>query len=93
MEKQDPTPLPRLVVSSAQLKLMSFGPRRAIIAALANDPDSSARELASRLHRPVTGPRLTGPDRSEIAPGAVLVTGPVGWGMTCAPAFAEESFA
>jgi len=46
---------PRLAVSPQQLKLMSFGPRREIIAALANDPDLSARELAQRLHRPVTG--------------------------------------
>ena len=30
-------------------------PRHDIIAALANDPNSSARELAARLHRPVTG--------------------------------------
>jgi glycine/D-amino acid oxidase-like deaminating enzyme len=31
--------------------------------------------------------------RSEIAPGVVLVTGPGGRGMTCAPAIAEEIFA
>jgi DNA-binding MarR family transcriptional regulator len=55
MGKQDPTTPQRLVVSPAQLKLMSFGPRREIIAALANDPDLSARELAGRLRRPVTG--------------------------------------
>jgi glycine/D-amino acid oxidase-like deaminating enzyme len=30
--------------------------------------------------------------RSAIAPGAVLVTGPGGRGMTCAPAIAEETF-
>jgi hypothetical protein len=47
--------LPRLAVSTAQLKLMSYGPRREIIATLANDADLSARELAGRLHRPVTG--------------------------------------
>ena len=46
---------PRLAVSPEQLKLMSFGPRREIIAALANDPDLSARDLAQRLRRPVTG--------------------------------------
>jgi predicted transcriptional regulator len=46
---------PRLAVSPEQLKLMSFGPRREIIAALANDADLSARDLAERLHRPVTG--------------------------------------
>jgi predicted ArsR family transcriptional regulator len=46
---------PRLAVSPEQLKLMSFGPRREIIAALANDPDLSARDLALRLRRPVTG--------------------------------------
>jgi FAD dependent oxidoreductase TIGR03364 len=31
--------------------------------------------------------------RSGIAPGVVLVTGPGGRGMTCAPAIAEETFA
>jgi glycine/D-amino acid oxidase-like deaminating enzyme len=31
--------------------------------------------------------------RSSVAPGVVLVTGPGGRGMTCAPAIAEESFA
>jgi FAD dependent oxidoreductase TIGR03364 len=30
---------------------------------------------------------------SEAAPGAILVTGPGGRGMTCAPAIAEETFA
>ena len=45
----------RLAVTPDQLKLMSYGPRRDIIAALANDPDLSARDLAARLHRPVTG--------------------------------------
>jgi len=45
----------RLAVSPEQLKTMSFGPRREIIAALANDPDLSARDLAQRLKRPVTG--------------------------------------
>jgi FAD dependent oxidoreductase TIGR03364 len=31
--------------------------------------------------------------RSEVEPGVVLVTGPGGRGMTCAPAIAEETFA
>jgi glycine/D-amino acid oxidase-like deaminating enzyme len=31
--------------------------------------------------------------RSAVAPGVVLVTGPGGRGMTCAPAIAEETFA
>jgi FAD dependent oxidoreductase TIGR03364 len=30
--------------------------------------------------------------RSQVAPGVVLVTGPGGRGMTCAPAIAEETF-
>ena len=30
--------------------------------------------------------------RSEVAPGVVLVTGPGGRGMTCAPAIAEQTF-
>ena len=51
---QDPV-ADRLSVSAEQLKLMSFGPRREIIAALANDADLSARDLAGRLKRPVTG--------------------------------------
>jgi FAD dependent oxidoreductase TIGR03364 len=31
--------------------------------------------------------------RSQVAPGVVLVTGPGGRGMTCAPAISEETFA
>ena len=31
--------------------------------------------------------------RSQVAPGVVLVTGPGGRGMTCAPAIAEQTFA
>jgi predicted ArsR family transcriptional regulator len=38
----------------AQLRLMSFGPRRDIIALLANDPELSARQMAARLGRKVT---------------------------------------
>jgi DNA-binding transcriptional ArsR family regulator len=49
-----PTLEPVLKVSAEQLGLMSFGPRREIIAALANDANLSARELAARLRRPVT---------------------------------------
>jgi FAD dependent oxidoreductase TIGR03364 len=40
--------------------------------------------------------QVTGTDlyhRSQIAPGVILVTGPGGRGMTCAPAIAEETFA
>jgi len=40
--------------------------------------------------------QVTGDDlyhRSQVAPGVVLVTGPGGRGMTCAPAIAEETFA
>src|SRR5689334_18597607 len=55
MRQIDPSLRPRLRVSPEQLKLMSFGPRREIIAALANDADLSARELAERIRRPVTG--------------------------------------
>src|SRR6185312_15237536 len=51
----DPSLLPTLAVSPEQLKLISFGPRRDIVAALANEPGLSARDLAARLHRPVTG--------------------------------------
>jgi DNA-binding transcriptional ArsR family regulator len=55
MSQIDPTLRPRLSVSPEQLKLMSFGPRREIIAILANDAGLSARELAERIRRPVTG--------------------------------------
>jgi DNA-binding transcriptional ArsR family regulator len=47
--------MPPLAVTPEQLKLMSFGPRREIIASLANDKDLSAGDLAEHLHRPVTG--------------------------------------
>jgi hypothetical protein len=50
-----PTLEPVLNVSPEQLRLMSFGPRREIIAALANDANLSARDLGARLRRPVTG--------------------------------------
>jgi len=43
------------------------------------------------VYSQVTGPELY--HRSPLAPGVVLVTGPGGRGMTCAPAIAEETFA
>jgi len=43
------------------------------------------------VYSQVTGTELC--HRSQIAPGVVLVTGPGGRGMTCAPAIAEETFA
>ena len=55
MGQTKPPRPPPLSVSPEQLKLMSFGPRREIIAALANDAGLSARDLADRLRRPVTG--------------------------------------
>ena len=42
------------------------------------------------VYSQVTGPELY--HRSQIAPGVILVTGPGGRGMTCAPAIAEETF-
>jgi FAD dependent oxidoreductase TIGR03364 len=42
------------------------------------------------VYSQVTGTELY--HRSEVAPGVVLVTGPGGRGMTCAPAIAEETF-
>jgi len=42
------------------------------------------------VYSQATGPELY--HRSQIAPGVVLVTGPGGRGMTCAPAIAEETF-
>jgi predicted ArsR family transcriptional regulator len=44
-----------LQVTPDQLRLMSYGPRSEIIAALANDSGLSARDLSARLRRPVTG--------------------------------------
>ena len=43
------------------------------------------------VYSQVTGSSLY--HRSQVAPGVVLVTGPGGRGMTCAPAIAEETFA
>jgi predicted ArsR family transcriptional regulator len=45
---------PQLAISPEQLKVISFGPRRDIVALLANDAGLSARDLADRLRRPVT---------------------------------------
>ena len=42
------------------------------------------------VYSQVTGTELY--HRSQVAPGVVLVTGPGGRGMTCAPAIAEETF-
>jgi FAD dependent oxidoreductase TIGR03364 len=42
------------------------------------------------VYSQVTGTELY--HRSQIAPGVILVTGPGGRGMTCAPAIAEETF-
>jgi FAD dependent oxidoreductase TIGR03364 len=42
------------------------------------------------VYSQVTGAELY--HRSEVAPGVVLVTGPGGRGMTCAPAIAEQTF-
>ena len=42
------------------------------------------------VYSQVTGTELY--HRSVVAPGVVLVTGPGGRGMTCAPAIAEQTF-
>jgi glycine/D-amino acid oxidase-like deaminating enzyme len=42
------------------------------------------------VYSQVTGTELY--HRSEVEPGVVLVTGPGGRGMTCAPAIAEQTF-
>ncbi len=55
MSQEDPTLPSHLAVTPEQLRLMSFGSRREIIAALANNPGLSARELAVRFRCPVTG--------------------------------------
>jgi glycine/D-amino acid oxidase-like deaminating enzyme len=43
------------------------------------------------VYSQVTGDNLY--HRSRVAKGVVLVTGPGGRGMTCAPAIAAETFA
>jgi predicted ArsR family transcriptional regulator len=45
----------KLAISPEQLRLMSFGPRQELIAVLVNNANLSARDLAQRLRRPVTG--------------------------------------
>lgn len=55
MRQAAPPLQPFLAGSPEQLRLMSFGPRREIIAMLANDANLSARQLAERIRRPVTG--------------------------------------
>ncbi len=50
-----------------------------------------ARHFWAGVYSQVTGSDLY--HRSQVAPGVVLVTGPGGRGMTCAPAIAEETFA
>jgi DNA-binding transcriptional ArsR family regulator len=41
-------------ISAEQFRLISYGPRRDIIALLANDPELSARDMAEQLGRRVT---------------------------------------
>jgi FAD dependent oxidoreductase TIGR03364 len=48
------------------------------------------RLLGAGVYSQVTGDDLY--HRSVVAPGVVLVTGPGGRGMTCAPAIAEDTF-
>jgi FAD dependent oxidoreductase TIGR03364 len=51
----------------------------------------ATRRRWAGVYSQVTGSELY--HRSQAAPGVVLVTGPGGRGMTCAPAIAEETFA
>jgi FAD dependent oxidoreductase TIGR03364 len=50
----------------------------------------ATRRRWAGVYSQVTGDELY--HRSQVAPGVVLVTGPGGRGMTCAPAIAEETF-
>jgi FAD dependent oxidoreductase TIGR03364 len=60
-------------------------------AALLGGPLPRVRRRWAGVYSEVTGaPALY--HRSTVAPGVVLVTGPGGRGMTCAPAIAEETF-
>ncbi len=58
---------------------------------LLGSPLPPVRRRWAGVYSQVTGEDLY--HRSELAPGVVLVTGPGGRGMTCAPAIAEETFA
>ena len=57
---------------------------------LLGTPLPPAERRWAGVYSQVTGPELY--HRSEVAPGVILVTGPGGRGMTCAPAIAEETF-
>jgi FAD dependent oxidoreductase TIGR03364 len=57
---------------------------------LLGTPLPPAERRWAGVYSQVTGLELY--HRSEVAPGVILVTGPGGRGMTCAPAIAEETF-
>jgi glycine/D-amino acid oxidase-like deaminating enzyme len=63
---------------------------RARAAKLLGSPLPPTQRRWAGVYSQVTGTELY--HRSEIAPGVILVTGPGGRGMTCAPAIAEETF-
>ena len=57
---------------------------------LLGSPLPAVQRRWAGVYSQVTGCELY--HRSQVAPGVVLVTGPGGRGMTCAPAIAEETF-
>lgn len=63
---------------------------RSRASSLLGAPLPPVRRRWAGVYSQVTGPGLY--HRSQVAPGVVLVTGPGGRGMTCAPAIAEETF-
>ena len=63
---------------------------RARAATLLGSPLPPTQRRWAGVYSQVTGTELY--HRSQIAPGVILVTGPGGRGMTCAPAIAEETF-
>ncbi|HEY1919766.1 MAG TPA: FAD-dependent oxidoreductase [Streptosporangiaceae bacterium] len=63
---------------------------RARAQALLGGPVPPAQRRWAGVYSQVTGDTLY--HRSQVAPGVLLVTGPGGRGMTCAPAIAAETF-
>jgi glycine/D-amino acid oxidase-like deaminating enzyme len=62
----------------------------AVAACLLGTALPPVRRRWAGVYSQVTGTELY--HRSVVAPGVVLVTGPGGRGMTCAPAIAEQTF-
>jgi FAD dependent oxidoreductase TIGR03364 len=68
----------------------AYGHLRARAEALLGGPVPPVQRRWAGVYSQVTGDTLY--HRSQVAPGVLLVTGPGGRGMTCAPAIAAETF-